>query len=224
MSLIITEILEVTSLAGAGLVLTLILKVCGPSVVASATGVTINVPWPRLLMVKNPLASVRSAASAEPFLYAQYNVVPVATFVVVTLNVNGEPSSIDVTPFDGATAYVGLGGGVRLVSTIVTALLVASLNVLTADVRIPTVNVSEPSVVASAVGVTVNVPAPLTPVVVVIVTVPLLSVKSPALVNTAQYNVVGDARLVVVTVKVNDAPSLTELAAGVTIYVGGGGV
>ena len=93
----------------------------------------------------------------------------------------------------------------------------ATTTSLSAEVSIPTVNVSaSTSVVVSDVGVTEK-----EPVLLLIVTVPLLVAKSPALVNITQYNVVGDGRLVVVTVKVNGDPSSTESAADATAYVGG---
>ena len=78
------------------------------------------------------------------------------------------------------------------------------------------------SVVASAVGVTVNEPVPLTlPVGTVIVTGPLLVTKSVVFDN-AQFNIVPVVTLVVVTLNVNDAPSLTDVAppAAATAYVG----
>ena len=72
------------------------------------------------------------------------------------------------------------------------------------------------SVVASALGVTEKEPVPLVPVV-VIVTVPLLVSKSPAL-DTAQFNTVPFVTLVVVTVNVIPTPSLTDVTptGGVT--------
>ena len=69
--------------------------------------------------------------------------------------------------------------GVKLVSLIVTELLVATTVPLTLPVRTDTVNVSLPSVVASAAAVTVNEPALF-----VIVNEPELAEKSPAAVVT----------------------------------------
>ena len=99
-------------MAGERPVLTLTLKVCESSLVVSAIGVTVKVPTPRALILKVPVSVVKSDASAEPVLYAQYNSVPLATLVVVTVNVIGEPSSTEVIPAGGDTAYPGAGGGV----------------------------------------------------------------------------------------------------------------
>jgi len=85
-----------------------------------------------------------------------------------------------------------------------------------------TVNVSAPSVAESAVAVTVKLPALLE-----IAKLPELAEKSPAAVVvllTVQYNVVASATLVVATLNVKLAPSLTEAAAGVTEYVGAASV
>ena len=73
------------------------------------------------------------------------------------------------------------------------------------------------SVVASANGVTINEPVPLTlPLGVLIVTVPLVAEKSAALLANrlliAQFNVVPFTILVVVTLKVIGVPSLIEVA------------
>ena len=78
---------------------------------------------------------------------------PLVIFVPLTLNIKMLPSfTLDAA---GVTLYVG---GVVLVSFIVTALLVASTVPLVLPERIETVNDSAPSVVKSAVGVTVKVP------------------------------------------------------------------
>jgi len=77
------------------------------------------------------------------------------------------------------------------------------------------VNVSRPSVVASAVGVTEKDPEPF-----VIVKFPDESIKSPGFV-TVQYKFVPFGTFVVATVKVRELPSFTFIAAGVTVYVGG---
>ena len=74
-----------------------------------------------------------------------------------TLNVRLLPSlTLDAA---GVMLYVAPGAGVVLVSLIVTELLVATTVPLVLPVRTDTVNVSAPSVVASAVGVTLNDPA-----------------------------------------------------------------
>ena len=75
------------------------------SVVASALGVTEKEPVLPLI-VTVPLLVAKSSALVNT---TQYNVVPLATLVVVTLNVRGDPSLTELTV--GATIYVG-GGGV----------------------------------------------------------------------------------------------------------------
>jgi len=106
--------------------------------------------------------------------------VPLATFVVVTLNGIGLPSSTLVPyPACGYTLYVG--GGVVLVSLIVIELLVARTVPLVLPERIETVNVSAPSVVKSAVGVTEK-----DPLLLVILNDPELVPKSPAFESTVQ--------------------------------------
>ena len=60
------------------------------------------------------------------------------------------------------------------------------------------------------------------PVLPLIVTVPLLVAKSPAL-DTAQFNTVPFVTLVVVTVNVIATPSLTDVGVVDTRYVGTGG-
>ena len=99
---------------------------------------------------------------------------PLVIFVPLTLNVKLLPSStLDAA---GDTLYVG--AGVVLVSLIVTELLVASTVPLMLPERIEAVNVSLPSVVLSAVGVTENDPE-----FDVIVNDPELVPKSPELVT-----------------------------------------
>ena len=95
-------------------------------------------------------------------------------------------------------------------SLIVTALDVATTDPPVLPVLICAVNVSAPSVVASAVGVTLNVPELL-----VIVKLPLDVLKSAALV-TVQYSVVASATFAVVTLNTNALPSLTDALAGAT--------
>jgi hypothetical protein len=77
-------------------------------------------------------------------------------------------------------------------------------------------NVSLPSVVKSAVGVTVK-----EPVLDVIVNDPLTVEKSPALVYTNQYRVVLLATLVVVTLNVPELPSFIDVGITPNAYVGG---
>ena len=82
------------------------------------------------------------------------------------------------------------------------------------------VNVSAPSVVRSASGVTVNDPAPE-----LIVTVPDMATKSALVVvvfPTVQYNVVPLGTPSVVTLNVTPVPSLTLYTVGVTVYAVGG--
>jgi hypothetical protein len=101
-----------------------------------------------------------------------------------------------------------------LVSLTVIAELVATIVPLVLTVLIDIVNVSVPSVTASAVGVIVNEPA-----FDVTVNDPDTAEKSAALVVvlfTVQYNVVPADTFVVVTFIVNALPSLIELDAGVT--------
>ena len=84
-------------------------------------------------------------------------------------------------------------------------------------VLIDAVNISAvTSVVASAVGITEK-----EPVLPLITTVPLLVTKSVVLDND-QYSCVASETLVVVTVNVIDAPSLTEVTpcGAATAYVG----
>ena len=82
-----------------------------PSVVISAVGLTINDPV-LALIVKLPLVVPKSPALVA---IDQYKIVPLSTFVVLTLNVPLLPSLmlVGITP----KLYVG---GVLLVSLIVT--------------------------------------------------------------------------------------------------------
>ena len=99
---------------------------------------------------------------------------PLVIFVPLTLNVKLLPSFI----LDAAGDTLYVGAGVVLVSLIVTELLVASTVPLMLPERIEAVNVSLPSVVLSAVGVTENDPE-----FDVIVNDPELVPKSPKLVT-----------------------------------------
>jgi hypothetical protein len=165
----VTELLVATMLPPVLPVLMDTVNVSAPSVVASAVGVTENKPA-LLLMVKDPLDVPKSPAL---LCTVQYSVVPSATALVLTLNVPLLPSLIlvGIVP----NAYVGAPW---LVSLMVIALLVATTAPPVLPVLILTVNVSAPSVVLSAVGVTVNEPALL-----LMVNDPLDVPKSPALVT-----------------------------------------
>ena len=114
----------------------------------------------------------------------------------------------------GVSVYVG--SGVRLVSVIVIVPLVASTVPLVLPTRKATVNVSDPSVVASAVGVIEN-----DPLLSSTLTVPLVVAQSPRLSSIVQYKVVLPI-LVPPTLNVKLAPSSTVLASGVSVYVGDG--
>jgi hypothetical protein len=106
--------------------------------------------------------------------------------------------------------YSSVIEGVRLVSFIVTEDEVATMVPLVLSVLTLAVNVSDPSVVVSAVGVTEKLPALF-----VIVNEPELVPKSPEFV-TVQYNVVLFGTLIVATLKVKLLPSSTDPDAGVT--------
>ena len=95
---------------------------------------------------------------------------------------------------------------VRLVSLIVIVLLVATIVPVIDPVLIFTVNVSEPSVVESAVGVTLNPPALL-----IILKEPDVVPKSPVLPDNVQYNVVPFDTLAVATIILPTLPSLNQL-------------
>ena len=96
-------------------------------------------------------------------------------FVPLTLNIKLLPSS--TLSNAGVTVYVD----VRLVSFIVTEVLVDSIIPAILPERIETVNVSAPSVVKSAVGVTEK-----DPLLLVILNDPELVPKSPAFESTVQ--------------------------------------
>jgi hypothetical protein len=104
-----------------------------------------------------------------------------------------------------------------LLSLIVTGELVATTSPVTLTVLILTVNVSLPSVVKSAVGVTVK-----EPVLDVIVNEPLIVEKSPSLVAIVQYRVVALATLVVVTLNVPGLSSFIDVGITPNAYVGAG--
>ena len=129
-----------------------------------------------------------------------------ATLVVVSVNVVFSPSVIEAEL--AASAYDSPPPGVVLVSLIVTELDVATIVPLTLTVLTLAVNVSAPSVVASASGVTLNDPALL-----VITKLPVFAAKSPAFV-TLQYSVVASSTFAVVTLNTNALPSSTLFAAG----------
>jgi hypothetical protein len=92
-------------------------NVSAVSVVISAIGLTVNEPV-LLLIVKDPLYATKSdAGSADPPLYDQYNVVPLLTFVVLTLNMPLLPSlmALGTAP----NAYVGIGGPAVVVVVVI---------------------------------------------------------------------------------------------------------
>jgi hypothetical protein len=184
----------------------LTVNVSAPSVVASALGLTLNDPV-LLVIVNEPDVVAKSPALVA---IVQYSVVLLATLVVLTLNVPEAPSLILV----GIVPKAYVAAGVREVSLIVTEALVATTVPLVEPVLMLTVNVSAPSVVVSAVGVTEN-----DPVLLVIVNEPLDVAKSPALVATVQYNVVLLATLVVVTLNVPALPSLILVGIVPKAYV-----
>ena len=95
------------------------------------------------------------------------------------LDAGGTPPGVE-----GGTPPGVEGGGVRLVSLIVTGLDVATTGPLVLPVLRLAINISVPSVLASAVGVTVKDPELF-----VIVTVPVDVAKSPGFV-ILQYKVV----------------------------------
>ena len=102
-----------------------------------------------------------------------------------------------------------------LVSLMVTELLVATTVPLVEPVLIATVNVSLPSVILSAVGVTVNDPALL-----LIVNEPDVVPKSPELLAIVQYKVVPLLTSVVSTLNVPALPSLILVGILPNEYVG----
>jgi hypothetical protein len=123
--------------------LTFNINVSLPSVVKSLDILLVTEPVP-LLIINEPLfvLSTKSEDVDVPEL-VQYNVVPLGTLVVVTVNVTEEPSLSDEV--DGDAEYVGESE----VSPIVTVELVATIG---PDVE-PVLNwswkLSEPSVVTS---------------------------------------------------------------------------
>ena len=208
MSLIVIASVVSTTVPLTLSILILMVKVSGPSVVESAVGVTVNDPV-LLVIVKLPLAVPKS-----PELFTvQYNVVASVTLVVSTFIVKALPSS---TLFAAGVALnvVTAPAGVVLVSLIVIASVVSTTMPLTLPVLSCIWNVSAPSVVESAEGVTVN-----EPVLLVIIKLPFDSLKSPLFV-AVQYNVVASVTLVVSTFIVKALPSLILFAAGVAVYVG----
>ena len=112
---------------------------------------------------------------------------------------------------EGVRLYVA-----TLVSLIVTLLLVATTLPLIESVLTYTKKVSAPSVVISAVGVTLN-----EPVLSVIVKLPLVVAKSPALLPIVQYKVVPLTTFAVVTLNVPLLPSLILVGIVPKAYVGG---
>jgi len=171
-------------------------------------------------MAKEPLveASVKSDELTVPetTLVVQYNVVPLGTSVVVTVNVTVDPSFTE--DVDGDTAYVGSSD----VSLIVIVLVVATIVPEVDPVLISIWKLSDPSVVASLDIVLENDPDPP-----LIVKDPLVaeSLKSDALIVpettlVVQYNVVPSSTSVVVTESVTEEPSFTEVVEGDTAYVG----
>ena len=205
-SLIVTGALVATTSPVTLTFLILTVNVSFPSVVISAVGVTEKEPV-LFVIVNEPLIVEKSL---ELVAIVQCRMVALATSVVVTLNVPALPSLIDVgiTP----NAYVG---GLVLVSLMVTSELVATTSSVTLPILILTVNVSAPSVVKSAVGVTEN-----EPVLFVIVNDPLIVEKSPALVARVQNSTVVLATLVVMTLNVPALPSLIDAGITPNAYVG----
>src|SRR6056300_56030 len=188
-------------------VLILTVNVSESSVTKSFPGVTLKFPA-LLVITKLPLAILKSPEDET----VQYNVVASSTLVVATFIVNALPSS--TLSVAGVAVYVGKIIGVVLVSLIVILLVVSKTVPLILSDLILTVNVSAPSVVLSAVGVTVKLP-----VLLVIVKLPLDVPKSDALL-AVQYKTVASSTFVVETFIVSGDPSSTLLVAGVTVYVG----
>ena len=204
-SLIVTVLLVATTSPVTLTFLILTVNVSAPSVVKSAVGVTEKDPV-LFVIVNEPLVVPKSL---EFVAIVQYNVVPLDTLVVVTLNVPELPSLIDV----GITPNVYVGS--ILVSLIVTGKLVATTSPVTLTFLILTVNVSLPSVVISAVGVTEN-----EPVLFVIANDPLTVEKSPEFVAIVQYSIVLLAILVVMTLNVPGLPSFIDAGITPNAYVG----
>jgi hypothetical protein len=103
-SLTVTEALVSTIVPLVDPVLILTVNVCEPSVVVSATGLTVNEPVFELI-VNDPLTALKSASTVVVLLIVQYNVVPLFTKVVLTLNVPLLPSLI----LDGIEPNVYVG-------------------------------------------------------------------------------------------------------------------
>ena len=129
-------------------ILTDTVNVSAPSVVKSAEGVTEKVPK-SLLMVKLPELVSKSDALDT----VQYSVVPFGIFVVDTLKDTELPSATSISRADISTV------GVRLVSLIVTSLLVDLIGPEIPPVLTDTVKVSGPSVEKSEDTVTEKLPA-----------------------------------------------------------------
>jgi len=130
-----------------------------------------------LVILNNPLVEEKSAGFVSLSYIVQKSVVPLATFVVLIVNV-AELPSFTVVGLLELNVYVG---GVVLVSLIVIEVLVARTVPLVLPERIEAVNVSTPSVVMSANAVTEK--APKFPV---IVNEPELTAKSPGFESIVQ--------------------------------------
>jgi len=114
-------------------VLTLIVKVSGPSVVRSDASVTVKDPA-LLVMVNDPDGEEKSALEVLMLLTAQYRVVPLAMPTVLILNKPLLPSSVDC-----AIEYTNVG--VSDVSISVTDVDVATIGPVVDPVLILTVKV-----------------------------------------------------------------------------------
>ena len=210
-SLIVIEPLETIEVPPSVVLIDAINVSATVSVLASANGVTVNVPVPSLPMSTYPVPAAKSAALDKD----QYSRVLAATLVVVTIKDIGEPSLTEVALPAAATAYVGVAGGVVLESPIQIAAvpLLLVLTILTAPDTLPSrisnLNASLPSVNASALAVRVIVVIPLD----AMVTEPsnVLSVKSEAVIlpmyaRVVQYTTVPGVPPVVFNVNVTVPP------------------
>ena len=199
---------EVTTGSPVGLsVLIVIVNVSAGSTTVSCVGVTEKLP---VLLVINTLPELVTKSPA--LVTDQYNRVLLSTFKVFTVIISGVPSFTDSAA--GTIKYSGINGtpGPWLVSIIDTEVLVATGSPVVLPVKMFTINDSGPSLVTSSAGVTENVP-----VLLLIVTKPVLTPKSPTLAgDTAQDSIVLLLTLVVLTVNDNSTPSLTALAPGIT--------
>jgi hypothetical protein len=151
-SLTVTDALVTTTVPEMDTVRILTVNVSAPSVKLSASGPTLNDPV-FVFMANDPETALKSASPpVVTLLIVQNSVVPSATLAVVITNEPDAPSLIEAGVV--VNAYVGVND----VSLTVTDELVVLTVPVIDTVRILTVNVWAPSVVASAVGVMVNDP------------------------------------------------------------------